>query len=74
MNCPECGSESAVWDIAKAREELYRKRKCKVCGLKFCTIEYEVEYDENFRKDWVTYNRACIRSRNRKNRWQKCEN
>ena len=46
MTCPECGSESAVWDIAKAREELYRKRKCKVCGLKFCTIEYEVEYDE----------------------------
>lgn len=74
MNCPECGSESAVWDIAKAREELYRKRKCKVCGLKFCTIEYEVEYNENFRKEWVKYNRACIRSRNRKNRGQKSEN
>ena len=74
MTCPECGSESAVWDIAKAREELYRKRKCKVCGLKFCTIEYEVEYDENFRKEWVKYNRACIRSRNRKNRGQKSEN
>ena len=74
MTCPECGSESAVWDIAKAREELYRKRKCKVCGLKFCTIEYEVEYDENFRKEWVKYNRASIRSRNRKNRGQKSEN
>lgn len=74
MNCPECGNESIVWDIAKAPEELYRKRKCKACGLKFCTIEYEVGYDENFRKEWVKYNRACIRDRNRKNKEAKREN
>ena len=74
MNCPKCGEVSKVWDIAKAPDELYRKRKCGVCGHKFCTIEYEVEYDENFRKEWVKYNRACIRSRNRKNRGQKSEN
>ena len=74
MNCPECGNESTVWDIAKAPEELYRKRKCKACGLKFCTIEYEVGYDENFRKEWVKYNRACIRHRNRQKQEAKCEN
>lgn len=66
MNCPKCGKETVVWDISKAPDELYRKRKCKVCGHKFCTIEYEVENDENFRKEWVKYNRSCIRNRSQK--------
>ena len=74
MNCPECGNKSTVWDIAKAPEELYRKRKCNACGFKFCTIEYEVGYDENFRKEWVKYNRSRIRYRNRKKQEEKHEN
>ena len=74
MNCPECGNKSTVWDIAKAPEELYRKRKCNACGFKFCTIEYEVGYDENFRKEWVKYNRSRIRYRNRKKQEAKHEN
>lgn len=74
MNCPECGNKSTVWDIAKAPEELYRKRKCNACGFKFCTIEYEVGYDENFRKEWVKYNRGSIRYRNRQKQEAKCEN
>lgn len=74
MNCPECGNKSTVWDIAKAPEELYRKRKCNACGFKFCTIEYEVGYDENFKKEWVKYNRGSIRYRNRKKQEAKHEN
>ena len=64
MNCPSCGENTFVWDTASGEEEIFRKRKCKSCGESFCTIEFEVEYDENFRKEWSKY-------RGRKARYRK---
>lgn len=55
MNCPVCGKNTFVWDVANGEEEIFRKRKCKFCGGCFCTIEYEVDFDENFRKEWSKY-------------------
>lgn len=63
MNCPKCGEKTKVIDLSTAPDEKYRKRNCRVCGHKFYTIEYEVEYDQRFKDEWVKYNRAYIRSR-----------
>ena len=72
MICPNCGEKTKVVDSSKAPEETYRKRKCKACGHKFCTIEYEVEFDQNFKNQWAKYNRAWIRYRNKTSEVQKC--
>ena len=64
MNCPSCGESTFVWDTANGEEEIFRKRKCKSCWESFCTIEFEVEFDENFRKEWSKY-------RGRKARYRK---
>lgn len=65
MKCPNCGNGVMVWDTARSEEEIYRKRKCKVCGHKFCTIEYEVDYDAKFKKEWAKNNRAWSRTQNK---------
>lgn len=59
--------KTTVIDLAAAPDEKYRKRKCRACGNKFYTIEYEVEYDQRLRNEWVKYNRAYIRRRNESN-------
>lgn len=65
MNCPKCGGETKVIDLAKAPEDIYRKRGCKQCGSTFFTVEYEIEKNCDMWQEWVKYNRAWIRSRNK---------
>lgn len=62
MICPRCNGKTTVYDSARntKENESYRKRKCLECGHKFCTIEYEVDCDENYQKNfskYVRYNR-----------------
>ena len=55
MLCPECNSDNVgVIDVVKNKQqnEIYRQRKCRDCGYKFHTIEFEVEYDGQLKRDW----------------------
>lgn len=70
MTCPECNGKSTVYDSAhntKANES-YRKRKCLVCGHRFGTIEFEVELDENYQKNFSKYVRYNRKDRKEKNK------
>lgn len=41
MTCPVCGAETEVIGCFKDCESVVRKRKCKECGYRFFTEEYE---------------------------------
>jgi transcriptional regulator NrdR family protein len=61
MICPKCGSDKAgVTDTVKNPDanEIYRKRKCRDCGKAFHTIEFEVDYDDQFVEGWQKYYRG----------------
>jgi transcriptional regulator NrdR family protein len=63
MKCPECGGKTTVADSTRSDDEVMRKRKCLSCGRFTYTIEYEVEYGENFSKQWNKFHRSAIRKR-----------
>lgn len=67
MICPKCFDDATVIDTVKNvdNNEVYRKLKCKSCGHKFYTLEYEVEYSNNFKKLWNEYHR-CFNKRKKK--------
>lgn len=53
MTCPDCGGKTRTVDTAQTQNnETYRRKKCLECGRLIFTIEYEVEPDEQYRKDW----------------------
>lgn len=60
MTCPRCGGRVAVCNNAHNTDtnEIYRKRKCLACGHRIATIEFEVEQDENFKREWSKYLRC----------------
>ena len=60
MTCPKCGSKTAVIDNVNNRSdnEYYRRRKCKDCGYRFYTLEFEAELDENFKSAWYGNHRS----------------
>lgn len=60
MTCPNCNGKVRVVDCTDVdpRNEIYRKRKCTVCGHIFYTVEFEVDYDDSLKQDWVKYNRG----------------
>lgn len=41
MNCPECGSETAVTDSRLAGGNIRRRRECKKCGERIFTTELQ---------------------------------
>lgn len=53
MNCPKCGErELLVIDKRDTDcESVYRRRKCKLCGHRFTTVEYEVELTKGRRRN-----------------------
>lgn len=59
MKCPECGGKTTVYDNSfnPDTNEHSRKRKCLVCGHRFYTMEFEVECNEQFKKDWEKHHR-----------------
>lgn len=54
MRCPNCKGEIPVRDTRFDfdENEAYRYRKCKVCGAKVYTVEFEVEHDKKFKAIW----------------------
>lgn len=65
MKCPECNEKTTVLDTRRAPQEVYRHRKCTSCGHTFYTVEYEVEDDEKFKKEYRKYYRARVRYLNK---------
>ena len=59
MFCKECRGKTIVIDTRSFEDEVYRKRKCLVCGRKFFTAEIEDDRFEDgkqgmylFYKEW----------------------
>ncbi len=59
MNCPNCDGDTHVTDTKYNgnANERYRRHKCKGCGHIMWTIEFEVEFDDRYRKQWNDCNR-----------------
>lgn len=56
MTCPKCGCPAPIIDFRRNKDnEIYRKRRCECCYSIFYTIEYEIEPDEKFFKEWEKY-------------------
>lgn len=57
--CPKCGAVVKTVDVVTNHDdnETYRKKKCTKCGHKFYTIEYTIDNDASFRKQWRTHHR-----------------
>lgn len=55
MICPVCGSERiSVRETAHGPNgEVYRRRRCIVCGTKFRTIETAIEDADKVNKDYT---------------------
>ena len=72
MKCPDCGGLLRGADILHIAEnnENFRRRICTKCGKVVYTVEFEVEPDERFRKEWSTYassrNKRYRRSKTKK--------
>ena len=56
MRCPKCGRVAGQMDhVITDENEVYRELYCKSCDHKFYTIEYEVERNNQFAKEWKKY-------------------
>jgi transcriptional regulator NrdR family protein len=62
MNCQKCGEKTLVKDCVHTNEENYRRRMCGSCGRVFYTIEFEVEQNEEFVRQWNNNYRKNKRS------------
>lgn len=61
MRCPKCEGKLAIKDnVRSLHDELFRKRVCEKCGHTLYTVEFEVEANEKFMKEW----RKCYRKKN----------
>lgn len=59
VSCPKCSAVVKTVDVVTNHDdnETYRKKKCTECGHKFYTIEYEIDTDERFHKQWCKHHR-----------------
>lgn len=57
MTCPKCGGRTSIKDTAYNHKdrEVYRKRECCDCHYVIYTMEYEIEPNEQFIRDWNKY-------------------
>lgn len=58
MKCPKCMGKLTVTDTTYVNNDIYRRRKCTVCGNILYTIEFVVEYDDMFKKEWNKNHRS----------------
>lgn len=58
MICPVCEGKLEVVDTVRDIDDIYRRRKCKLCGQLIYTTESEVQPDTAFRAAW----NACARN------------
>lgn len=68
MICPKCSGKTTVFDNShiKDQNETYRRRKCLVCGHKFVTVEFEVEWDEQVATLYASDHRFKRRNRDKR--------
>lgn len=63
MKCPKCGGKAVVKNtLHNESNDTYRKIQCTrttTCGHVFYTIEYEIEYDEQLKKEMAKCERAA---------------
>lgn len=52
MLCAECGGKLEVIDVVRDEDDIYRRRKCKICGKLSYSHEEFVEPDDSFRAAW----------------------
>lgn len=58
MKCPICEGKIATVDVLNVDEnEIYRKKKCELCGHVFFTAEFEVAENKVFKKEWQKHYR-----------------
>lgn len=62
MVCPDCGGKLTVVDTVRDEDDVYRRRKCAVCGRLVYTLESEVEADAKYHSNW---NNLIYSSRNK---------
>lgn len=54
MVCPDCSGKLTVVDMVRDEDDVYRRRKCTVCGRLVFTLESEVTPDASYRNTWNT--------------------
>lgn len=64
MICPECSGKLNVVDTVRDTEEVYRRRKCSVCGRLVYTRESEVYPNAVYRSNWAT----CVHNKRNQNK------
>lgn len=52
MLCPACSNKLKVVETVRNDEEVYRRKRCTVCGKLVFTRELEVEPDNEYRYNW----------------------
>lgn len=59
MNCPKCNSSKTkrTGCVHTPDNEKYRQYECFDCKHLFYSVEFEVEPNEKFRKEWAKYSR-----------------
>lgn len=61
MHCPKCENlKTHIADTVynEVDDEFYRKRKCPRCKHIFYTVEFIVEENDEFRKQWNKHYRG----------------
>jgi transcriptional regulator NrdR family protein len=53
MVCPDCSGKLTVVDTVRDEDDVYRRRKCTVCGRLVFTLESEVEPNAAYRSNWL---------------------
>lgn len=53
MLCPACSNKLKVVETVRNDEEVYRRKRCTVCGKLVFTLESEVEPDSAYRNNWL---------------------
>lgn len=64
MLCKKCGVKTIVSDksINTENSETYRLRICPKCGESIYTVEFPVEMDRRFKRDWADHHNPYVQS------------
>lgn len=69
MLCETCGGKLEVIEVLRDTDDIYRRRKCRICGRLLYSHEFFVEPDDSFRATW----NELDRDKRNKNKEEKTE-